>query len=87
VDTTVKLTSPASKRRPTALRAGGEKVDAAVAQEDRIIRERECRRITGLSRSTRWRLERVGKFPRRRQISPGCSGWLLSEVRGWVASR
>lgn len=59
----------------------------AVALQDEIIREPECHRVTGLSRSTRWRLERAGLFPRRRRISPGCTGWLRSEILGWVASR
>jgi prophage regulatory protein len=54
---------------------------------DAIIREPECWRRTGLSRSTRWRLERKGKFPRRRQLSPGCSGWLASEIAAWIAAR
>lgn len=31
---------------------------------DRIVREAECRRITGLARTTRWKLERTGQFPR-----------------------
>lgn len=54
---------------------------------DRIIREPECHQITGLSRSTRWRLERAGEFPRRRRISPGCSGWLASEMAAWIVDR
>jgi prophage regulatory protein len=54
---------------------------------DRFIREPECHQITGLSRSTRWRLERAGEFPRRRRISAGCTGWLASEMAGWVADR
>jgi prophage regulatory protein len=54
---------------------------------DRIIREPECERISGLSRSTRWRLERGGDFPKRRRISAGCSGWLASELAAWVARR
>ena len=37
--------------------------------EDRFLREPEVHRLTGLSRTTRWRLERAGKFPRRRRIS------------------
>jgi prophage regulatory protein len=86
MDRTSKFTAFASKRRPSAPLATGE-AEAALSPEDQIIREPECRRISGLSRSTRWRLERAGKFPRRRQISPGCSGWLASEIRGWVASR
>ena len=52
---------------------------------DRFIREPECKRITGLSRTTRWRLERAGLFPKRRQISPGgLIAWLESEVQEWL---
>jgi prophage regulatory protein len=54
---------------------------------DRIIRERECLQLTGLSRTTRWRLERHGQFPRRRHISPNGVGWLLSEIEAWQSSR
>ena len=52
--------------------------------EDRFIREPEVARITGLSRTTRWRLERAGKFPRRRRISANAVGWLASEIRAWM---
>ena len=54
---------------------------------DSFVREPECRRITGLSRVTRWRLEREGKFPRRRRLSSGAVGWLRSEIAHWVATR
>ncbi len=57
---------------------------AALAPEaDRVIREEECARISGLSRTTRWRLEREGKFPRRRRIADSAIGWLMSEVLAW----
>ena len=52
---------------------------------DRFIREKECREITGLSRSTRWRLERANLFPKRRQISLNAVAWLESEVQDWCA--
>ena len=39
-------------------------------EPDRFLREPEVQHITGLSRTTRWRLQRDGKFPYRRQISP-----------------
>ncbi len=55
--------------------------------EDRFLREPEVRRLTGLSRTTRWRLERVGKFPRRRRIADNAVAWLASEVRSWMAER
>ncbi len=54
---------------------------------DRFIREPECKRITGLSRTTRWRLERERLFPRRRAISRNAVAWLESEVQDWLQSR
>ncbi len=54
---------------------------------DRFIREPECRRLTALSRTSRWRLERAGQFPRRRRISPNAVGWLASEIQRWIDER
>ena len=54
---------------------------------DRFIREKECREITGLSRSTRWRLERANLFPKRHQISLAAIAWLESEILDWLRSR
>ena len=51
---------------------------------DRIIREKECREITGLSRATRYRWEKQGKFPKRVQISSGVVGWLQSSIIEWL---
>ena len=56
-------------------------------EQDRFIREPEVKRLTGLSRTTRWRLERKGEFPQRRQLSENAIGWLHGEVRVWIASR
>ncbi len=58
-----------------------------VDQPDRFIRESEVARITALSRTTRWRLERDGKFPRRRRISASAVAWLENEVQDWLRSR
>jgi predicted DNA-binding transcriptional regulator AlpA len=58
---------------------------AATAQlYDGIVREPECRRLSGLSRSTRWRLEREGKFPKRLRISENAVGWLRSDLLTWL---
>lgn len=54
---------------------------------DAIIRKPEVRKITGLSDTTIWRLERAKKFPQRRRLSSSACGWLLSEVLVWVRSR
>ena len=55
--------------------------------EDRIVREPERARLTGLSRTTWWALERMGEVPHRRQLGPGSIGWLLSELEEWIGSR
>lgn len=43
--------------------------------------------VSGLSRTTAWRLEKEGQFPCRRQLSPNAVGWLQIEVEAWVKSR
>jgi len=53
----------------------------------RMLREEACREATGLSRSSRWRLEKLGQFPPRRQLAPNSVGWVESEVEGWLSSR
>jgi len=47
----------------------------------------EVRGVTGLSRTTVWRLETQGDFPSRRQITAKRVGWLVSEVEKWAESR
>ncbi len=54
---------------------------------DSIIRKPEVRKITGLSDTTIWRLEKAKKFPQRKRLSTSACGWLLSEVLAWVQSR
>lgn len=51
---------------------------------NRIIRENECRQITGLCRTTRYLMERDGKFPARRRLGGRSVGWILSEVNTWL---
>lgn len=53
---------------------------------DRIIGEKERRRITNVPRSTWHRWEREGRVPRRRRISGRSVGWLLSELDSWMQS-
>ncbi len=54
---------------------------------ERFLREPEVRRVTGLSRTTRWRLERDKRFPRKRKLSDNAVGWLASEIEAWVTER
>lgn len=52
---------------------------------ERIIRFPELKKVTGMSRSTIWREEHGGRFPRRIRISKGIVGWKESEVQKWIA--
>lgn len=54
---------------------------------ERIVREPEARKISGLGRTARWQLERAGAFPQRRVIVGRLTGYLESELREWVRSR
>jgi predicted DNA-binding transcriptional regulator AlpA len=58
-----------------------------IPQGDRFLREGERAHITGLSRTTWWRLERQGRAPKRRHLSENAVGWLESEIREWMANR
>ena len=53
----------------------------------RFLRTSEVTNKVSLSRSTIWRLESKGDFPRRRQIGPGAVGWLDEEVEEWMRNR
>ncbi|MCH8098519.1 MAG: AlpA family phage regulatory protein [Proteobacteria bacterium] len=54
---------------------------------DRFLGEIEVARITDLSRTTRWRLERDGRIPKKRHISANRIGWLQGEILEWIESR
>jgi prophage regulatory protein len=53
----------------------------------RLLRFPAVRARTGLSRSTIWRLERRGAFPRHRRISPNAVAWLEQDVSEWIESK
>src|SRR5689334_22804024 len=53
----------------------------------RLIYYPEVKKLTGLSRSTIWKMERSGQFPRRRLVTTARVGWLETEVRSWIESR
>ena len=53
----------------------------------RFLRTNQLIEKIGLSRSSIWRLESQGKFPKRRQIGPGAVGWLEEEVEKWMLER
>jgi predicted DNA-binding transcriptional regulator AlpA len=54
---------------------------------DRILRSKEVQDMTGLSRTTLWRLERKGEFPARVTLGQNSIGWRFNEVNEWISNR
>ena len=43
--------------------------------------------LTGLSRTSVWRFEKNGDFPKRRKLGPRRVGYVDSEISNWMESR
>ena len=52
-----------------------------------VLSVRNLRQQLGLSKATILRLERAGRFPRQKQLSPRRIGWLADDVASWLRSR
>lgn len=52
---------------------------------DRALNYHELRKKTGLARSTVFKYEQQGKFPKRRKFGPKAVRWIESEVDAWIA--
>lgn len=53
----------------------------------RILRLEEIMQMTGLGRSTIYRLMAQGKFPMKLDLGPRSVGWLESELHEWLQSK
>jgi prophage regulatory protein len=86
-----------SQSSQSLIRAASTPDDATSRQQDvspharaaplRMLRFPAVRECTGLSRSTIWRLEQMGAFPRHRRLSANTVAWLEDEVVGWIRTR
>lgn len=54
---------------------------------DRILRMQEVQDIVGVSRTTLWRMENKGDFPRRVPLGASSVGWLKSDIEAWLQAR
>jgi prophage regulatory protein len=52
----------------------------------RILQEPDVRRLTGVSRGTRWRWEKDGEFPQRVRLGKNIIGWREHEILQWIQS-
>jgi prophage regulatory protein len=53
----------------------------------KLIRLTKVQEKTGLSRTSIWRAERVGTFPKRRRLGPNSVAWIEAEIDTWINSR
>ena len=54
---------------------------------DRLLRRRDVEDITGLSRSSIYRLMRKGEFPLPVKVGPSAVRWKESDITVWLESR
>jgi predicted DNA-binding transcriptional regulator AlpA len=57
------------------------------SRSSRVLRVPDVCDLTGLSRTTVWRLEKRGDFPARRRLGPQAVGWTEEEVLAWIDDR
>jgi prophage regulatory protein len=67
--------------------ASGSPPSALEGSRLRLLRFPAIQERTGLSRTTIWRLERRGDFPRHHLISPNAVAWVEEEVLAWLRAR
>lgn len=67
--------------RKTPLTSVGENIS------DRILNAKDVQELTGLSRTSIWRLERKGEFPTRVALTLGRVGWRYLEIEKWLNNR
>jgi len=75
-------TAPRPATVPTAQASPGARILPLKLLRFPVVRE-----MTGLSRSTIWRLERRGEFPKHHRIAPNVVAWVEEDVIGWIEER
>ncbi len=55
--------------------------------QDRLLRRRDVEKITGMSRSSIYRLMQEGEFPRPVRVGPAAVRWKASDITAWIESR
>lgn len=54
---------------------------------DRLLGWPAVKALTGISRTTAWRMQKAGDFPEPVVVSPGRVGWWESELAAWKRTR
>ena len=61
--------------------------EEVMKMHDRLLRRRQVEEITGLSRSSIYRLMQDGGFPRPVKVGPAAVRWRASDITAWLESR
>ena len=56
-------------------------------QHSGLLRLRDVQRISGLSRSSIYRMEAAGNFPARVKLSERAIAWREAEIHAWISAR
>lgn len=57
----------------------------SAARQEKFIRFGSLAEIVGLSRTTIYRLEQQGQFPKRVKLGSNSVAWRMSEVLAWMS--
>lgn len=52
--------------------------------QSQIIRLKQVKAMTGLSRTTIYRFMSINEFPKQIKLGPKSSGWLIDKVDEWI---
>lgn len=60
---------------------------SALSESSRLIRISEVEHMVGFSRTTIWRKENEGNFPKRVSLGGNRVAWKLNEINNWINSK
>jgi prophage regulatory protein len=63
------------------------RLNSTVTPTKRVLSQQAVLARVPVSRTTLWRMERAGDFPKRIQISANRIGWLEADVDAWLDER
>lgn len=81
------LRSLPSERAPDPAPATATPTHDSGPRLPRLLPFREVAQRVALSRSTIWRMERAGEFPKRRRLSENKVAWWEPEIEEWLHAR
>jgi len=78
---------PSTRGRANDSIAESQRIEKLALLPLKLLRFTDVRERTGLSRSTVWRLERRGAFPKHIKVSANIVAWLEEDVVEWIRSK